>query len=55
VKALFHTLFGDARNVAVVTALVAIAAALTLSGRAAEAGYVVPPLTLAGIGWLAAR
>jgi hypothetical protein len=55
VTVLCKTLFGDARNAAVVAALIAVASALTLGGQAAAAGYVVPPLILAGVGWLAVR
>ena len=52
-KALVKTLFGDARNVAAVTVVVAIAAALTESGHAAWAVVAVPVACLAVVAWLA--
>ena len=47
------TLVGDARNLAVVAGLVVAAAALVLTGHAGATAYVLPPLTLAGVAWLA--
>jgi hypothetical protein len=52
-NALIKTLFGDARNISVVAGVALVAVALIALGEAAIAGYVVPPLTLAGIVWLA--
>lgn len=52
-SALVKTLFGDARNIAVVAGVTLAGVALISVGEAAIAGYVVPPLTLAGICWLA--
>jgi hypothetical protein len=55
VRALCRTVFGDVGNAVAVTALVAVAIALVAAGHAAEAGWILPPLVLAGVGWLAAR
>jgi hypothetical protein len=55
VKALVKTLVGDVRNVTVVAALVLGEVALVYGGRAEAAAFVIPPLTLAGVGWLARR
>ena len=52
-KAFLKTLFGDAWNVAIVALILAVEIALAQSGHAAAAAYLVPPLTLTGIGWLA--
>lgn len=54
-KAFCKTLFGDLRNLGVVAAIVALEAALAGTGHGREAAYIVPPLILAGIGWLAPR
>ena len=47
------TLVGDARNLSVVAGLVLAEAALVFAGHAAATVYVIPPLTLAGVAWLA--
>lgn len=52
-KALLKTLFGDARNVAAVAAVVAVAAALTKTGHATWAVVAMPAACLAAVGWLA--
>ena len=49
------TLFGDARNVAVVAVLLAIEVALVRTGHGAAAILAVPAATLAGVSWLALR
>ncbi len=49
------TLFGDARNVAVVAAVVALEFALVRSGHAREAALLVPIAVMAGVVWLAPR
>jgi hypothetical protein len=54
-SALCRTLFGDAQNATIVAALIAVAVALVLTGHQGQAGYVLPPLVLVGVGWLAAR
>ena len=52
-KAVIKTLFGDARNVAGVAIVVAVAVALTETGHASLAPYAVPLTILALVGWLA--
>ena len=52
-KAFCKTLFGDTRNVAVVAALVALEAALAYGGHGRDAAFILPPLVLLGVGWLA--
>jgi len=52
-SALIKTLVGDVHNIAVVAGVTAVAVVLVGAGEAAIAAYVVPPLTLVGIGWLA--
>ena len=54
-KALMKTLIGDAWNVSVVGFVLAVAAALALTGLGEASAYVIPPLTLAGVAWLARR
>ncbi len=54
-KAFFKTLFGDARNVAGVAVVVALAAALTRIGHGAWAVVAMPVACLAAVGWLAGR
>jgi hypothetical protein len=54
-KALMKTLIGDAWNVSVVSFVLAVAAALVLTGQGEAAAFVIPPLTLAGVAWLARR
>jgi hypothetical protein len=52
-KAFFKTLFGDARNVAGVAVVVAVAAALTATGHGAWAVVAMPAACLAAVAWLA--
>jgi hypothetical protein len=54
-KAFCKTLFGDTRNLGVVAVLMVVETALVYSGHAHEAVFILPPLVLAGIGWLAPR
>jgi hypothetical protein len=49
------TLFGDARNVAVVASLIVSEFVLVHAGFGREAALLVPFATMAGIAWLAAR
>ncbi len=49
------TLFGDARNVAVVAMLPAIEVLLVRTGHGREATVMVPLATIAGVTWLAPR
>ncbi len=49
------TLFGDARNVAVVALVVAIGWALIHSGFGREAVLLIPVATMVGVAWLAPR
>ena len=52
-KALLETLFGDLRNCCVVVLLIASEVAMIQGGWAQFAPFVLPPLTLAGVFWLA--
>jgi len=52
-KALLKTLFGDARTVAGVAAMVAVAVGLTSAGRADWAVLALPILGLAVVFWVA--
>ena len=52
-KALFKTLFGDRRNIAVVAVAFAVSFALLHSPLAGFAGFVLPALLLAGCAYLA--
>jgi hypothetical protein len=52
-KALFKTLFGDMANVIGVSAVVALAAMLAVTGHGGLAAYVVPVALLPLIGLLA--
>jgi hypothetical protein len=54
-KALITTLIGDVQNVSVVAIIVLVTLALIGTGNSAIAPFVIPPLTLAGIAWLARR
>lgn len=49
------TLFGDARNVAVVAAILVLEFALIRMGMQREAVLLVPLATLAGVAWLAPK
>ena len=49
------TLFGDARNVAVVAAVLAAEAVLVHTGHGPAATVLVPVATMAGVAWLALR
>jgi hypothetical protein len=55
VKALWKTIAGDSRNLAVVAALVVVAFLFCSAGHAREAAFVIPALALAGVAWLGAR
>lgn len=52
-NAFIKTLVGDAWNVSTVVVIVLAAVALIDFGHAALAVFVIPPVTLAGVGWLA--
>jgi hypothetical protein len=54
-SAFFKTLFGDAGTVTVVTLVMAAELLLIATGHADMAGFAVPLLVLAGVGWLARR
>lgn len=54
-KALIKTLFGDRRNLAVVTVIVALEFVLVRLGGGRECVFVAPPLILGGTTWLALR
>jgi hypothetical protein len=51
-KALFKTLFGDARNVGAVAAVVAAAAAAVESGHGAWSVTAMPLAAMAAVAWL---
>ena len=51
----FKTLFGDARNVAVVVAILLLEAALIRFGLGREAVFLVPLATMLGVLYLAPR
>ncbi|HEX3348793.1 MAG TPA: hypothetical protein VHS58_11905 [Acetobacteraceae bacterium] len=52
-RAFAKTLVGDGWNVSVVTAVILVEAVLAFAGAADAAAFVIPPLTLAGVAWLA--
>lgn len=52
-KAFAKALFGDARNLAGVAMVAAVAAALTGAGRADWAVFAMPVAGLCVVGWLA--
>jgi hypothetical protein len=52
-SAFIKTLVGDLQNLGVVAGLVLAAAALVFAGHAGAAAFTIPPLTLAGVAWLA--
>lgn len=54
-NAFVKTLVGDVWNISVVAVVMAVGVVLVASGNAAAAAFVVPPVTLAGIAWLARR
>jgi hypothetical protein len=54
-SAFLKTLFGDAATVAVVTLVLAAEVLLVAVDQATAAGFVIPPLVLAGSAWLATR
>ena len=54
-SAFLKTLFGDIDTVAVVALVLGVVVLLTATDHAATAAFVVPPLVLAGIAWLALR
>ena len=49
------TLVGDTWNLSVVAAIMLAEVALVFAGHAAAAAFVIPPVTLAGVAWLARR
>jgi hypothetical protein len=53
VKALIKTLFGDARNICGVAAMVAVAASLTAAGHPAWSVVAMPVTGLLAVAWLA--
>lgn len=52
-RSFFKTLFGDTRNVAVVCVVVLAETVLVQLGYGDLGAFVIPPLTLTGIAWLA--
>jgi len=52
-NAFIKTLIGDGYNLLCVAVVLLAAVALTATGDTTVAPYLIPPLTLAGIGWLA--
>ena len=52
-SAFFKTLVGDTRNLSVVAGVMLVAVGLVYSGHANAAAFVIPPLVLGGVGWLA--
>jgi hypothetical protein len=54
-SAFLRTLFGDARTVLLVMIVMAAEWLLTANGFATSAAFTIPPLVLAGVGWLATR
>lgn len=52
-RAFVKTLVGDAWNLAVVGILTVAEVALVFGGYVDAAAFVIPPLTLAGVAWLA--
>ena len=52
-KAFMKTLVGDSRNLTVVGCLVLAEVALVYAGHAGATAFVMPPLTLGGVAWLA--
>jgi hypothetical protein len=54
-NAFLKTLFGDAGTVTVVAIVMAAEWLLVANGLVTSAAFVVPPIVLAGAGWLATR
>ena len=52
-RAFIGTLVGDVANVSVVAGIMAVEVVLLITGHAAAMAYIVPPVTLAGVAWLA--
>jgi hypothetical protein len=52
-SAFIKTVVGDTWNVSVVAAIMFSEIVLVFTGHAAAAAFVIPPLTLAGVAWLA--
>ena len=52
-SAFLKTVIGDARNCAVVAVILLAEAALVFGGGRGLAAFTIPPLTLAGVAWLA--
>lgn len=49
------TLFGDARNVAVVAALLAVEVVLVRTGHSRDGVFLMPLATMVAVAWLASR
>lgn len=54
-SAFLKTLLGDTGTVTVVTIVMAVEVLLAANGLTHVAVFAVPPLVLAGVGWLAVR
>lgn len=54
-RAFVKTLVGDVANLSVVAVIIAVEAVLLIAGHAAAMAYIVPPVALAGVAWLATR
>jgi hypothetical protein len=54
-SAFLKTLFGDAGTVTVVALVMAVEVVLVAANQTTAAGFVIPPLVLAGSAWLATR
>ncbi len=52
-SAFLKTVIGDTWNLSVVAAIMFFEVALVFTGHASAAAFVIPPLTLAGVAWLA--
>lgn len=54
-RAFIGTLVGDVANLSVVAVVMAVEVGLLVTGHVAAMAYVVPPVALAGVAWLARR
>jgi hypothetical protein len=54
-RAFVKTLVGDVRNLSVVGVVILAEVVLVHAGETGISAFVIPPLTLAGVGWLAGR
>ena len=54
-SAFLKTLIGDAWNCTVVAVIILAEAALVFGGGLELAAFTIPPVTLAGVAWLARR